>query len=404
MSGRHGDHRRAVVKSADLLGAFGVGEADVRPSTAAGEDSLSALLDDALRAAPDPTAYCRRTVASAERGVDLPARYPRSALRRALGDAFAAIGWRFDVERRVDGTRELAVTDGVGRTRELDFSYPDTPLGDDNLPAMLRAIDEELLAGTPAGFVLLSAGADRWRAALVNESAVEDARERFGDRIAAFDRPLLPEHGLDAYVDDDGASPWPEWARERADRLTRRSSSIEGFEFGPKDPPTDRATGSTSDLITEAEPDAATGTGEAAPEIAGGGPTVERSAGVEDLFDEAESEPVASDFGTLSGSPDRARVGNDAFGADDVEFGENERYRAFGAAVWAGGDISLSSLLADEAFVPEIPATERTEVRITFDEPDPVSAAGPTADTTEGEDGFVWVGGGAETVRSGRSL
>nr|WP_255194558.1 hypothetical protein [Natronobeatus ordinarius] len=437
-----------VLVCADVLGAFGVTAADVRARGRTSDD-LETALAEALGDSRDRTAFLRQTICRSDRGVDVSARYSVRALERELSDAFAAIGWSLSVTDRGRRLR-LEARGPAGRCREVVADYPETPLGTDNFPAIVHAIDETLLAGVDARFVLCSSGRDRWRAALVEVDELERVRERYHERIEAFDRPLLPEHDAAAYVpsarpDGDAVEPWPEWALEEADGTTDRPSSgggasafieeaepavedgasafieeaesatdrttsapssgepvasRDGFELGGWSPTVTRVRDDgdrDADSRSRAEPNepAARATGRSGSTTAGGvGRSSSNSA-------ESTRDPSASDdgFGELSGSVTTTRVSNDSFGAGVEPESESDRYLALGAALGTGTDVSVRGLLEDEAFLPELPAVEPDETRIEFtDEFDPnaVSDARATAE----QNGFVWVGAGElETVR-----
>lgn len=134
----------------------------------------------------------------------------------------------------------------------------------------------------------------------------------------------------------------------------------------------------------------------------------ERAAGRADRSDtdgddesEAEDEDNSSDdgFGTLSGTTKTARVTNDSFGAGEEFATENDRYRALGVALGAGGVVDVEGLLEDDDFLPELPASGPSETRIEFaDEFDP--AAVPEATASAEQSGFEWVDSGSlETTR-----
>ncbi|MCU4742360.1 hypothetical protein [Natronoglomus mannanivorans] len=108
-------------------------------------------------------------------------------------------------------------------------------------------------------------------------------------------------------------------------------------------------------------------------------------------------------FGTLSGKTKTARVTNDSFGADVETPTDDDRYRALGAAIGTGKNVSVKGLLDDDEFLPELPAAERVETRIEFaDEFDP--AAVPKAKAAAEESGFEWVESGSlETTRISES-
>ncbi|ELZ21534.1 hypothetical protein C477_05631 [Haloterrigena salina JCM 13891] len=487
-TGRSDDPSRDVVVCANVLGSFGVAPDDIRAQrreyrTAVPpgqeERSLESILSDVLADARDRTATVRQLVCRGDRGLTCSARYAQRALGRKLEAVFDAIGWEFEWTRTGPAENgrdrlELAATDPNGREREATVAYPQTPLDDDNLPAVLRAVDERLLAGTDATIVLLSAGVDRWRAALVEEGELEALRDRYGERISAFDRPLLPTHDLAAYVpeapgdeidptDATESDPWPAWALERAERrLDSLGSAVETEAAAPGDEresvaslideaePERTSTARTDDVPTDDTATDASGstqkssstTATSAPstaaggfELRGGSPTVsrvrddsdtsagaslrdvadsileterERAAGRGDRSDtdgddesEAEDEDDSSDdgFGTLSGTTKTTRVTNDSFGAGEEFATENDRYRALGVALGAGGAVDVEGLLEDDDFLPELPASGPSETRIEFaDEFDP--AAVPETTASAEQSGFEWVDSGRlETTR-----
>ncbi|RZH67327.1 hypothetical protein [Natrinema altunense] len=446
---------------ADVLGAFGVTAADVRRN-AAGDGDLEAALADALATGIDRTTVLRRTIARSDRGLACAARYSRADLHDELAAVFDAIGWSLERSAARDGLA-LTASDPRGRARTATITYPETPLGSDNLPAVLRTINDAILAGTDARFVLLSSGVDRWRAALVERNELDALRDRYGPRIEAVDRPLLPEHGLAAYVpaagdnvaastetgpDTDSDGPWPPWALERGTRRSSGSTSNVGSLIDEAEPSarvdgnTD-TTGPSADRTSNATPDAAATSGAdrsitAAPagEIDGfelrGSPAVsrrcdgetdratERGAGTASdrsgpMGDSshgvrggrstaADEEPTDTDgFGTLSGASDTARVSNESFGTDLAPQADDERYRALGAALDAGGTVSVRGLLEDDDFLPELPAAESTETRIEF-AADFDPAAVPEAKATAEESGFEWIDSGSlDTTRVSNS-
>ncbi|AEH35784.1 hypothetical protein [Halopiger xanaduensis] len=468
--------RDTLLVCADVLGAFGVTAADIdRRRDGPSDESLEAALADALSDGRNRTTVLRRTIARSDRGLNCAARYARESLERELTAVFEAIDWSFSLSatgrgRGAPQQMYLEATDHGGRRRETTVEYPDTPLGTDNLPAVLHAINDSLLSGTDARFVLLSSGVDRWRAALVDERELERLRDRYGPRITAVERPLLPDHGLEAYVPSeapDGADePWPAWAHDRErDRrsgydasdettvLERESESEDdGIESLIEEAESGVESASERSNVTEAAPsdaDAASETQQQETDTANrttsppsrkadgfelrGSPTVSRVSDGEDSSrttaeasergsDDAradaansesesvstsvsaaksESEPESDDdgFGTLSGTTTTTRVSNDSFGSDVEWETENERYRALGAALGAGGNVSVEGLLEDDDFLPELPAVEPEEQRIEFDDPFDPDAVREAKAAAE-QSGFVWVDSGTlETTR-----
>ncbi|SEQ69694.1 hypothetical protein [Natrinema salaciae] len=433
------DSNDDLLVSADVLGSFGVTPTDIGRA-ASGDDTLEAALADAFATSVDRTAVLRRTITRSDRGLACAARYSRAALERELAAVFEAIGWSLAGSVTRTGI-ELTATDPRGRRREATVAYPDTPLATDNLPAVLWAINDEILARTDARFVLLSSGVDRWRAALVDAGELERLRDRYGPRIEAFDRPLLPTHGLEAYVpaagDDPTASgdddPWPPWALEGNARRAANSPATVDSLIDEAEPSTEREPEPNSEPATTSTPSR---------EVDGfelrGRPSVARRRDEDDSDDDdgcrsperdcatpdaddaggaaGSSRPEratsdngdgdgdgdatkADEFGTLSGGCETARVTNDAFGADLECRSDDDRYRALGAALDAGGAVSVRGLLEDDDFLPELPAVGSEETRIEFaDGCAPVDI--PDATAAAERSGFEWVDAGSlETTR-----
>lgn len=444
-----------LLVSADVLGSFGVTPTDIRPEPCS-DDTLETALADALETPVDRTTVLRRTIVRSDRGLACAARYSRADLEGELEAVFDAIGWSLAISAARDGL-ELTATDPHGRSRETSFAYPETPLGTDNLPAVLWAIADDLLVGTDARFVLLSAGRDRWRAALVEASELERLRDRYGPRIEAFERPLCPEHGLEAYVPaadeaaactssgPDGASgsddPWPPWALEGdAHRTVDCPSSVESLidEAEPSarsEPNSETASGTASSDATitpsstagtATERSTASAPSEQSPtsapsseidgfEIRGTAAISRQPSGDPESTRTVNSErdgarpstgsnrrdrsTNADEFDALSGTSTTARVENESFGTDVDCQSEDDRYRALGAALDAGGAVSVRGLLEDDDFLPELPAVGPDETRIEFaDECGPVDV--PDATPAAERSGFEWVDSGSlETTR-----
>ncbi|PGF16145.1 hypothetical protein CP556_08455 [Natrinema sp. CBA1119] len=442
---------------ADVLGAFGVTPADFGPDSSDGE-SLETALAETLSTGVDRRTVLRRTITRSDRGLACPARYSEADLEGELAAIFESIRWSVTISHTQDGLK-LTATDPRGRRRETSVTYPETPLGTDNLPAVLWTINDGVLAGTGARFVLLSEGVDRWRAALIETSALERLRDRYGPRIEAVDRPLCPDHGLEAYVPDaaaddatgldgDGSGadgdglgadgdgpaagdgPWPPWALERGtdqshDPTTSVDSLIDEAEASARSEPDSGAASErvSSDVLSpHPSREASERSTASAPssEIDGfelrGTPAVsrqedddKRSENCESettVFDDGESTPSsdenatnADEFGTLSGTSKTARIDNDSFGTALDPQSDDDRYRALGAALDAGGAVSVRGLLEDDEFLPELPAVESEETRIEFaDSCAPVDV--PEAPATTERSGFEWVDSGSlETTR-----
>ncbi|QLG49601.1 hypothetical protein [Natrinema halophilum] len=414
------DSNDDLLVSADVLGAFGVTATDIeRKST--GESTLEGVLTDALGHGIDRTAVLRRLIAQSDRGIACAARYSQTDLASELEAVFEAIGWTLAVTPSPHGA-EIVAADPRGRHRETTITYPETPLGTNNLPAVLRDISESLLAGTDARFILLSAGIDRWRGALIEVGELERLRDRYGPRIDAFDRPLLPEYGLEAYVpveqpegvsrptggsiSADADGPWPSWALERGVRHQNEpsvnvgslideaegrpqaeqdseSNAVEGYEMRGGSPSVTVSQRGTDDAASTDGSES--GASESERDV-----SPERSSERSRNRSTKDRTTGTDDFSTLSGTSPTARISNDAFGTGVSCRSDDDRYRALGAALDAGGNVSARGLLESDDFLPELPAAGPVEIRIEFaDRIDP--AAIPDANPTADRSGFEWL-------------
>jgi hypothetical protein len=165
-----------------------------------------------------------RTLAHSSRGIGSRTRYWNHAPATQLGDAFSAYGCEFSVRDPRTGEATSCATHhepvelhlrerATGRSRSTRFAYPDTPLEDNNYPALVHAVDERLLADTTLRFVLLADRIGHWRFVLVEDDALARLRERHGDRVEAFGRPLLRADQPAAYAEDVAARSVDDLAR-----------------------------------------------------------------------------------------------------------------------------------------------------------------------------------------------
>lgn len=310
-----------------------------------GEDvgSVADLVGAARRhpaAFPDPVTFVRDTLVASDRGVDAPARYWANAPEVHLDALFVPFGCRVTVEWRRADTRRIVLEDAAGTEFRATLTYPETPLGRDNYPALLDAVNRELLAGTGVELVLLDGPCERWQFALGERAALDKLRCRYGEAVQFGSRGLLAEHQPCEYVpaggesasdgDDGSASgrtddvPVPDWADASPDRLEREVSFREsGESFDALFRRIDRSTDSFADVDPEAlragerEPAGATR------------PTEDVAALLEDLSDvwppavggELERE-VGSETPVLGSSPDPLE---EEMGAIDELFHRLER-------------------------------------------------------------------------------
>ena len=166
----------------------------------------------------DPVTFVRDTLLASERGVDAPAEYWANAPEVHLDGLFAPFGCRVTVEWRREETRRIVLEDADGNEFRAKLTYPNTPLGQDNYPALLDAVNRDLLAGTGVELVVLEGPDRRWQFALGETAALDNLRGRYGKTIRLGGRQLLADHGPGAYVPDDGDEiPLPEWATDSDD-------------------------------------------------------------------------------------------------------------------------------------------------------------------------------------------
>ena len=153
----------------------------------------------------------RRTLVESRHGFELaPTHEPRSAFV-ALSLALEPYGCTFAVTDKdgrpitapasEDGTYRLSLVDSAGNERTTTFAYPEGPLDDTNVPALVHAVETDLLVGVSKTFVLLSNTGDGWGFALLDETQLQNLRSQYGPRIEVFDHKLLAPTQPHAYGD-----------------------------------------------------------------------------------------------------------------------------------------------------------------------------------------------------------
>ncbi|WP_439026244.1 hypothetical protein [Haloarchaeobius sp. DT45] len=146
-----------------------------------------------------------RVLAASSRGIDAPREYPDRVVPQQLETVFDAYGFHVHfldgAGNRIDSGAtptqpfQIALEDPNGNVRTTTFTYPDTPLGTNNYPALIAAVEDGLLDGVPLTFAMLSNWADdRWRFVLFESRRLEALESHYGDGIEAFGEALLHEH------------------------------------------------------------------------------------------------------------------------------------------------------------------------------------------------------------------
>jgi hypothetical protein len=242
MAAQATDHLTEYVR---FLGRIGLSPGEIRSGHGV-DDENDRALSRAIRegVGEDPAALYRRAhrlLAHSSRGIDARQQFWNHAPATQIDEVFGAYGCRFEVRdpetgRTTDcgthhGPVELVLREPAsGQVRRTTFSFPDTPLGDDNYPALIAAVNEQLLAETDLRFVLLTNEIDHWRFVLIEHRDLSRLRERRGDRLAFHGHPLLRETQPAAYARDIDALSADELARLPAELVPEPQSALDGSE------------------------------------------------------------------------------------------------------------------------------------------------------------------------------
>mgnify|MGYP000135464724 CR=1 FL=1 len=150
--------------------------------------SLPEFLDRRFDHAEESTLYERLhdALATGPAGIDAEREYWAHAPARQLDEACRVHGWRVDLSGEDPFTVTVEAPDGD--THESRFTYPTSDLGQHNYPALAAAV-AELLDGLT--FALLTDRDGRWRFVCVETDRLATLRERYGERVRVFRRPLL---------------------------------------------------------------------------------------------------------------------------------------------------------------------------------------------------------------------
>jgi len=216
--------------ASELLGEYalvlrGIGLTEVAiarlhgaPEPADGE-SIERVLARRLEQAPSEEqlfARLGKTIVDSERGIDAPATYWNSAPEVHLNELLAPYGCEvsFEPTRRADsladGQFNVHVTDAAGTRYHTRYEYPESTLGDDNYPALLYGIEEDLLSAAGLTFVRLRSPEQRWRFMMLTVDQLDALQRRYGERIEVFGEPLLASLQPEDFVEMD-PTPVPDW-------------------------------------------------------------------------------------------------------------------------------------------------------------------------------------------------
>ncbi|WP_435358170.1 hypothetical protein [Haloarchaeobius sp. DFWS5] len=192
--------RRCGLSDEEICEVYGVTDP---PDDAAVAALVGETFDDDVS---PRTLYDRthRALSVSSRGIDTPRDYPDRVVPQQLDTVFGAYDFSMyfvddtgePIESGVDPRQpfRIALEDPNGNQRTTTFEYPDTPLGRNNYPALIAAVQENLLDGVPLTFRMLSGWADdRWRFVLFEEDRLDALETHYGEGIECFGEPLLHE-------------------------------------------------------------------------------------------------------------------------------------------------------------------------------------------------------------------
>src|SRR6056297_1079744 len=220
-----------------LLREFGLPPEDVRelhadedaPTGASLRQFVAQRVDDGSREA----LFSRlvETLTQSRRGISATASYWNYAPEVHLDEVFEPYGCSVTFRDAVHGgdgaSVEIELEDAGGSIHTMRFEYPDTPLDDDNLPALLDAVETELLASTDLSFALLSGIDRRWRVVLLESDRLAELRRRHGDRIEFAGLPLLCEDQPSAFASGETPAVYPQAIEIDADDTDSSGAAAE---------------------------------------------------------------------------------------------------------------------------------------------------------------------------------
>jgi len=303
-----------------------------------------------------------------------------------------ATGGDDDVERRSTGSRTQSDNSGGGGTVARDpggfdgvdgeaFSGGgDAEFGgdeDDGAASATEAGEDDADATWGGGFDDLSGWSTPGGSTADDADGTDDSADAVGGSTAT-DQPTDDDRAHGDDIDGFSLSGSPTTIRSAGDGDDDGGSETAAGPSGPTAAETFTAAAGTVDGATSVDD-----TDRVAADDAGGETRETADDGGDDDDDFFD--------GGLAGGPDVSRVENDSFGLPESQT-DDERLQAAGAAIDAGGGVSVKGLLDDDSFLPTIPAEGPTEVRLDFEETfDPTAPSPAETQGSDAEDGFVWV-------------
>ena len=223
------------------------------------------------------------TLRRSDRGFGADRQYWNRLPAVQLADALDTAGYRFGIRSPADAPPDVCSTeegpidlglwpaDG-GPVSHTTFEYPDSPLDDDNYPALIHCVNEQLLDGTGIQFVLLNDQRTDWQFFLLPTDLLETLKQRYGPRVAwrgspllRADQPVAFKNGVPESLDigHDRASDGKSIDRSHATfddiAASTASTQTESFDHGDADEPSADELANATDptaLVTDGAGDA----------------------------------------------------------------------------------------------------------------------------------------------------
>jgi len=220
---------------AELLREIGIPDDEIRSlHVGDGRDvadkPLLPFLEDRVESS-DATDLARKLVevlTQSRRGMSATGSYWNYAPEVHLNEVFEPYGCSvtFRDASHGDGQSsfEVILEDASGTGHRTTFEYPETPLGDDNFPALLAAIERRLLSNTDLTFVLLTPIDRRWRVLMIENERLDHLRSEYGERLEFAGLPLLREDQLEAFERGEVTAVKPQPGEATAETGRNRST------------------------------------------------------------------------------------------------------------------------------------------------------------------------------------
>lgn len=164
-----------------------------------------------------PSRMLRDILAASERGIDADAKYWNDMPQVHFADTLEAMDRSVEFSDASGDDLSVLLDDEMGAIDisvsgsddrfaiTTRFEYPETRLGTNNYPALVHAVNEELLRPLNLEYVMLKTSGRRWRFFLIESDRLAYLRRAHGDdleEMESFGEPLLESATPADYVED----------------------------------------------------------------------------------------------------------------------------------------------------------------------------------------------------------